>query len=137
VFNIGPTELIVILVIALIVFGPKRLPEIGRTMGKSLRELRKATDDIKGTFSGTVDDIDDEWDDPPKIQPSSGGAPAASEGTEAEPSPAATTVATEASARVPPRRRPPAPGKTAPGPTPPSEGRDPPVPVTLDERPWP
>jgi sec-independent protein translocase protein TatA len=100
VFNIGPTELIVILVIALIVFGPKRLPEIGRTMGKSLRELRKATDDIKGTFSGTVDDIDDEWDDPPKIQPSSGGAPAASEGTEAERSPAATTVATEASPPV-------------------------------------
>lgn len=100
-FNIGPTELIVILVIALIVFGPKRLPEIGRTMGKSLRELRKATDDIKGTFSGSLDDIDDEWDDPPKNQPPSGETPAASEGTEAEPSPAATTVATETPPPVP------------------------------------
>jgi TatA/E family protein of Tat protein translocase len=101
VFNIGPTELIVILVIALIVFGPKRLPEIGRTMGKSLRELRKATDDIKGTFTGSLDDIEDEWDDPPKVEPpasgeaqATGAAPAAT-----EPSSSATT-ATEPSPRA-------------------------------------
>ena len=41
-FNIGPMELIVILLVALIVVGPKRLPEVGRSIGKSLRELRIA-----------------------------------------------------------------------------------------------
>lgn len=46
-FNIGPTELVVILVIALIVFGPKRLPEVGRTVGKSLREFRRASEELK------------------------------------------------------------------------------------------
>jgi sec-independent protein translocase protein TatA len=47
VFNIGPTELIVILIVALIVFGPKRLPEIGRTLGRSLNEFRRASNDLR------------------------------------------------------------------------------------------
>jgi sec-independent protein translocase protein TatA len=55
-FNIGPAEMIVILVIALIVFGPKRLPEIGRTVGKSLREFRRATQDIRDEFEGRLED---------------------------------------------------------------------------------
>ena len=55
-FNIGPEEIILILVIALIVFGPKRLPEIGRTVGKSLREFRKASDDIRQELSLHLDD---------------------------------------------------------------------------------
>jgi sec-independent protein translocase protein TatA len=55
-FNIGPEEIILILVLALIVFGPKRLPEIGRTVGKSLREFRKASDDIRQELSLHLDD---------------------------------------------------------------------------------
>jgi sec-independent protein translocase protein TatA len=47
VFNIGPTELIVIMIVALIVFGPKRLPEIGRTLGRSLQEFRRASNDLR------------------------------------------------------------------------------------------
>jgi sec-independent protein translocase protein TatA len=54
VFNIGPMELIVILLLALIVFGPKRLPEIGRTVGKGLREFQKATRDIRGEIEGAM-----------------------------------------------------------------------------------
>jgi len=46
-FNIGPTELIVILLIALIVFGPKRLPEVGKTLGRSLQEFRRASNDLR------------------------------------------------------------------------------------------
>jgi sec-independent protein translocase protein TatA len=38
--NVGPLELIVVLVIALIVLGPKRLPEVGRSIGKGMREFR-------------------------------------------------------------------------------------------------
>jgi len=59
-FNIGPAEIIVILLIALIVVGPKRLPEIGKTIGKSLREIRRATDDFKGSLDFDVDDYPDE-----------------------------------------------------------------------------
>ena len=57
-FNIGPTELIVILVLALIVFGPKRLPEIGRSIGRSLREFRRASDEIRGEIERDLDDDD-------------------------------------------------------------------------------
>ncbi len=45
-FGIGPTELIVILVIALLVLGPKRLPELAAGLGKGLAEFRRATADI-------------------------------------------------------------------------------------------
>jgi TatA/E family protein of Tat protein translocase len=48
--NIGPQELIVVLVIALLVVGPSRLPELGRSIGKALREFRKVQDDVKDTF---------------------------------------------------------------------------------------
>ena len=53
--NIGPLEIIVILIIALVVFGPKRLPELGRSMGKGLREF-------KGSVTGEHDDDDDDDD---------------------------------------------------------------------------
>jgi sec-independent protein translocase protein TatA len=43
--NIGPTELIIVLVIALIVIGPKRLPEVGKSLGKGMREFK---DSISG-----------------------------------------------------------------------------------------
>lgn len=49
-FNIGPTELIVILAIALLVVGPKKLPELGKTIGKSMREFRRAQDELKSSF---------------------------------------------------------------------------------------
>ena len=56
-FNLGPEEIVLILVIALIVFGPKRLPEIGRTVGRSLREFRRASEEIKGQLDlGLGDD---------------------------------------------------------------------------------
>jgi sec-independent protein translocase protein TatA len=45
--SIGPTELILIFVIALLVFGPKKLPEVGKSVGKAIREFKKASDEIK------------------------------------------------------------------------------------------
>jgi sec-independent protein translocase protein TatA len=46
-FNIGVTELILILVIALIVFGPGKLPDVGRALGKTIREFKKASREIQ------------------------------------------------------------------------------------------
>jgi sec-independent protein translocase protein TatA len=51
--NIGPLELVVVLVIALIVFGPKRLPELGRSLGRGIREFR-------GSIGGDKNDDDDD-----------------------------------------------------------------------------
>lgn len=53
-FGLGVPEIVLILIVALIVFGPKRLPEIGRTLGKTLGEFRKATDDLKNTIEREV-----------------------------------------------------------------------------------
>jgi TatA/E family protein of Tat protein translocase len=54
--NIGPQELFIILVIALLVVGPQRLPALGRSIGRGLRELRKAQDEVKRTIQVTLDD---------------------------------------------------------------------------------
>jgi sec-independent protein translocase protein TatA len=59
VFNsIGPTELIIVLVIVLVIFGPKRLPGLGRSLGSGMKEFR---DSISG--KGGRRDIDDDDDD--------------------------------------------------------------------------
>ena len=47
----GPLELVIILVIALLVLGPGKLPEVGASLGKSIREFRKASSDIQETVS--------------------------------------------------------------------------------------
>ncbi len=49
--GLGLPEVIFILLIALLIFGPKRLPEISRTLGKGMAEFRKATNDLKNTIS--------------------------------------------------------------------------------------
>lgn len=54
--NIGPQELILVLIIALVVVGPTRLPELGRTIGKALREFRKIQDDVKDTIKFDLND---------------------------------------------------------------------------------
>ena len=52
--SLGLPEMLLIFIVALIVFGPKRLPEIGRTIGKALGEFKKATDDFKNTIEREV-----------------------------------------------------------------------------------
>ena len=53
--TLGGPEVILILVIALIVFGPRRLPEIGKSMGKMLAEFRKASNDFKRTIEDELE----------------------------------------------------------------------------------
>ena len=52
-FNVGPLELVIVLVIALVVLGPKRLPEVGKSIGNGMREFKDA-------ISGSTKDDDDE-----------------------------------------------------------------------------
>jgi TatA/E family protein of Tat protein translocase len=52
--SLGTTELLVILVLALVLFGPRRLPEITRKFGKSLNEFKRASDDFKRTWEREV-----------------------------------------------------------------------------------
>ena len=52
-------EIIIVLALALLIFGPKRLPEMGRTLGRAAREFRKATDEVKGVFDIGLNDEED------------------------------------------------------------------------------
>jgi TatA/E family protein of Tat protein translocase len=52
--NLGLPEMVIILVIALIVFGPRKLPELGRSLGKSLGEFRKASNELKSTLDEEI-----------------------------------------------------------------------------------
>jgi sec-independent protein translocase protein TatB len=49
-FGLGFGEILIILVLALILLGPKKLPDVAKQLGKGMREFRKATDDLKGQF---------------------------------------------------------------------------------------
>jgi sec-independent protein translocase protein TatA len=52
--SIGLPELIIIFIIALLVFGPKKLPEVGKTVGKAIRDFKKSTEDIKERFEDEI-----------------------------------------------------------------------------------
>ena len=52
---LGTTELLVVAVVALILFGPRKLPEIGRTIGKGMAEFKRASDDFKRTWEYEVE----------------------------------------------------------------------------------
>jgi sec-independent protein translocase protein TatA len=90
--NIGPQELLIILVIALIVVGPQRLPALGRSIGRGLRELRKAQDEVKRTIQVNLDD------EPPNgssgtTAPARGTVTGAADGRATDPKPAASDAA--------------------------------------------
>ena len=53
-------HLIIIFVVALVVFGPEKLPELARTLGKVMGEFRRATGDLRATFEGHLRDLERE-----------------------------------------------------------------------------
>ena len=52
--NLGMQEIIVIFILALIIFGPRKLPELGKTLGKGLAEFKKASNELKQTWEDEV-----------------------------------------------------------------------------------
>ena len=58
-FNIGLPELLIIAAIALIVFGPNKMPELARAFGKAMREFKKATEEVKESFEAETRELDE------------------------------------------------------------------------------
>ena len=56
-FNIGLPELLIIVAIALIVFGPNKLPELAKAFGRAMREFKKATEEVKESFEAETKDL--------------------------------------------------------------------------------
>lgn len=56
-FNLGMSELLVILALVLLVFGAKRIPEIGASMGKGIREFKRSLRDVQDSIEGQQNDI--------------------------------------------------------------------------------
>ena len=78
--SIGMPELIIIFVIALIIFGPRKLPELGRSLGKSLAEFKKASNELRNTLEEEIR-IEEQKDTSAK-QPAAPPAPAVTAHTE-------------------------------------------------------
>ena len=94
------TEVIIILGLALLLLGPDQLPVLAKSLGKGLRELRKATDDLKGQFEQEIARIDTEPQrmiapvpPPPPDDPAAARANARTSATEAAEDPAAARAA--------------------------------------------
>ena len=120
--NIGPTELIVILVIALIVFGPRKLPDLGKSLGQAMAQFRRASDDFKRSWEQEVElertrlnePKDESWKeattdtttdttvhddysvDPDRLEPEHAAEPASPAASTPEPAPATVAHSTDA-----------------------------------------
>ncbi len=129
--QLGPAEVLVILVVALLVFGPKRLPDVGRQVGRGLRELRKVQDTVRDEINSVIHHDDDQPTyaaaPPPPPTPIAGTGrpapsrfrPAATPGVTADASsaPALSAAPPPPQWPAPPRRSVPAPARGAHAPS--------------------
>jgi len=89
---IGMPELIIILVIALIIFGPRKLPELGKSLGRSINEFKKASNELRSTLEDEIR-VEEQRDrasavtpvTPPAATPPPADAPTVSRATGVEP----------------------------------------------------
>ena len=78
---IGMPELVIIFVIALIIFGPRKLPELGKSLGRSLNEFKRASNELKSTLEDEIRVEEQRATTAPKPAAPSPEAPTASEGS--------------------------------------------------------
>jgi TatA/E family protein of Tat protein translocase len=98
--NIGPVELVIILVIALLILGPGKLPDVGSALGKSIREFRKASSDVTDAVQ-----VDTSPLPPTPVAPVAAAAPAevaAPSVAAAPPAPGAPVAAAASAAAIAP-----------------------------------
>ena len=102
--SIGPAEILVILVVALLVFGPNRMPEIGRQLAKGVREFRRVQQHLTSELHDVVSEFD-VGDDPAPATPAAPAAPATTPGGDPVPTlPPRAEEATEMVDSAPPSR---------------------------------
>jgi len=91
--NLGLPELIFIFILALLIFGPKKLPETGRTIGRGLSEFRRASTDLRRSLESELEEADRRAAQPPpkSVTPDPGAASAPA----VEPAPVAPAALTE------------------------------------------
>ncbi len=84
--NLGMPELILILALALLLFGPQKLPEIGRQVGKALGEFKRTSNELKRTIEDEMDRATKEPPpgEPPSTPPASGASPPADKPSSSE-----------------------------------------------------
>ena len=80
--SIGMPELIIILVIALIIFGPRKLPELGKSLGRSLNEFKKASQDLQNTLEQEIK-IEEQKESDARQKPAAPARPVEAEVVEA------------------------------------------------------
>jgi sec-independent protein translocase protein TatA len=105
--SIGMQELIIIFVIALIIFGPRRLPDLGKSLGRSIAEFKRASNELRNTLEDEIR-LDEQRQAPPATQaaPPAGTAPAAQAAVPAPASPVATAAPETTSSTNPPGDQP-------------------------------
>ena len=97
--GLSMTEIIIILGLALLLLGPDQLPSLAKSLGKGLRELRKATDDIKGQFESEIARIDLDQPSQKSIAPVPSPADEGAKALEPPANPADDPAAARAAAR--------------------------------------
>ncbi len=61
-WNLGFPEIVIIFIVALVIFGPRKLPELGRSLGRGLSEFKKASNELKRTWEDEVESVKHEVD---------------------------------------------------------------------------
>jgi len=82
--SIGMPELVIILVIALIIFGPRKLPELGKSLGKSINEFKKASTELQNTLEREIE-TEERKDKEAKAAPQPAPAVIDADGTHGQP----------------------------------------------------
>ena len=127
--SLGFTEIAFILVLALLLFGPKRLPEIGRTLGKGMAEFRRASNELRRTIESEVALDESSTRRPAAVpaltSPEPRGVPAASPNVDAAVAPADAVAAASAGVEAAAAPLPEAPAPDATAAEPPASDRTP------------
>ena len=100
--SIGMPELIIIFVIALIIFGPRKLPELGRSLGKSIGEFKRASNDLRNTLEEEIRVEDARPPEPNKSETPTPAPTEAKSSTAAAPEPVSAPADTNAASEQSP-----------------------------------